>query len=409
MDSFIEDQRHVGELDSEGSFTVDTLGAMRKTLASSLPEPHYYLFQIVQGLVAGGARNIEIAVGRHATRFHFADPSGVFTDLEAARARLFQGLTLSSSRPLDLVLTGMATAVGSEMDRADLHPGDAPQSLQISLDEASIVPRPDGHPGDSASCLELHRSVSKGLSFAWTRIWGARGEEGDLQRRFEFATPPLKVAGLSTTPGGGWRSEVPELPGVGRLVLMEAAVIEPARPNHRGPRTQRPAPDHSSALLCLHRQAFDEQGNELPLAEDAEDWERRSWSFFGVASAQVESPVWWIRNGMTVERTLLDLGLPGLLVLAPAEGLDLDASGYALVRNDKFTARVETAARLAQQTLGAASRAALAAELAKCDLAGLARKRAQEAEASGSQVAVHTPAVEDLLNEYPWLSQPCEI
>lgn len=401
MDSFIEDQRHAGELDSEGSFTVDTLGAMRKTLASALPEPHYYLFQIVQGLIAGQARHIEIAVGRHATRFHFSDPAGAFADLEAARARLFQGLTLSSSRPLDLLLTGMATAIGSEMDRADLHPGGASHSLQISLEEATIVPRPEGFPGESLSCLELHRSVSKGLSFAWTRIWGARGEEGDLQRRFEFATPPLKVAGLTTTPGSGWRSEVPELAGVGRLVLMEAAIIDSACPNHRGPRFGRVSSGQSAPLLVLSRRAFTEQGEELTLAEDAEDWQRRSWSFYGTASAQVESPVWWIRNGMTVERTLLDLGLPGLLVLAPADGLDLDASGYALVRNDKFKARVETAARLAQQTLGSASRAQLAEELRQCDLASIANQRAGATDQSGAPAG--TPSVEELLSEYPWL------
>jgi hypothetical protein len=250
MDSYIEDQRHQGKLDSEGSFTIDSLGALRKTLASALPEPHYYLFQIAQGLVAGGARDIEIAIGRHATRFHFSDPEGTFQDLEAARARLGQGLTLSSSRPLDLILTGMATAVGSEMDRADLYAVDSQRTLQISLAGAFLAGRTpheeplsrdrgrgqERYPASPGSTyLELHRSVSKGLSFAWTRIWGARGEESELQRRFEFATPPLKIAGLLTAPGCGWRQEVPMTGEAGRLILVEAALVDGEAANHRGP------------------------------------------------------------------------------------------------------------------------------------------------------------------------------
>jgi hypothetical protein len=392
MDSYIEGQRQKGELDSQGAFTVDSLGALRKTLASALPEPHYYLFQIVQGLVAGGALKIEVAIGRHATRFHFSDPLGTFKDLEAAKARLFQGLTLSSPRPLDLLLTGMATAVGSEMDRADLHVGYGSQSLQISLDDASLVERPDGH-RNPLSYLELHRSVSKGLSFAWTRIWGARGEEGDLQRRFEFVTPPLKVAGLSTSPGSAWRREVAPTKTLGRLILLEVAVLDPDRPNHRGPGLPVGSLTEGS-VGCLCRWAYDAQGGRLALAQSAPEWEQRAWSFYGTASAQVESTVWWIRNGMTVEKSLLDLGLPGLLVLAPAEGLDLDASGYAIVRNDKFRARVQQAVEMAAKTLGAVSRSDLFAALSGPNAPALVSARNGEA----------PPTVDALLDEYPWLA-----
>lgn len=398
MDSYIEDQRHVGELDSEGTFTINTVGALRKTLASALPESHYYLFQIAQGLIAGGATNIEIAIGRNATRFQFSDPNGTFVDLDAAKARLSQGLTLSSSRPLDLLLTGMATAVGAEMDRADLHPASGEQSLQISLDQAVLADRPEGTRSNISS-LELHRSVSKGLSFAWTRIWGARGEEGDLQRRFEFATPPLKIAGFSTIPGSGWRAEVSLLPGVGRLILMEAAVIDDSRFSHRGPQLETVAPHDDSTLMGLWRRAYNEQGEPLSLADDAEQWQRRLWSFYGTGSTQVESPIWWIRNGMTVECTLLNLGMPGVLVLAPADGLDLDASGYALVRNDKFEARVEQAADLARQTLGSAPRFELTEALSACDLAALAARRAQ-----GAEAATPAPTVEELMSKFLWLS-----
>lgn len=410
MDSYIEDQRHGGQLDSEGSFTVDAMGALRKTLASALPEPHYYLFQIAQGLVAGGARDVEIAIGRYTTRFRFRDPQGSFADLAAARERLGQGLTLSSPRPLDLLLTGMATAVGSEMDRAELYAVDSNRSLRISLESANLVDRPaqgeqlyrdrgrgqEGCPVTPGSTyLELHRTVSMGLSFAWTRIWGARGEESELQRRFEFATPALKIAGLYTEPGSDWRQEVPLVAGVGRLVLLEAVVIDKDNVNHRGPRMLAPGDPGESPVRRLCRRAFSAEGEPMLLDEHAPDWERRAWTFFGTGSAQVESTVWWIRNGMTVEKTMHDLGLPGLLVLASAADLDIDASGYSLVRNDKFDRCLQRVSFLAQKTLGSVSRESLAQALSRPQVL---KSLVQEGEAQ-------TPSVDSLLAEFPWCSR----
>jgi hypothetical protein len=287
----------------------------------------------------------------------------------------------------------MATAVGSEMDRADLHIAYAPRSLQISLDEASLVERADGH-RNPLCYLELHRSVSKGLSFAWTRIWGARGEEGDLQRRFEFATPPLKVAGLTTSPGSGWRQEVAPVANVGRLILLEAAVIDTDRPNHRGPNLPAVGTSAETAVRCLCKRAFNLQGEPVELPDDSPQWEQRRWSFYGTASAQVESTVWWIRNGMTVERTFLDLGTPGLLVLAPADELDLDASGYAIVRNDRFQAQVVRAIELARMTVGSVSKHDLAERLAKPETAAALVLTPSD---------LPSPTVEELLAEYAWL------
>jgi hypothetical protein len=86
---------------------------------------------------------------------------------------------------------------------------------------------------------------------------------------------------------------------------------------------------------------------------------------------------------MTVEKSMHDLGLPGLLVLAPAAGLDLDASGYSLVRNEKFEQRLELACQLARRTLGSVSRGELAQEMARQP----ALKGLDEA----------------LLGEFPWL------
>lgn len=391
MDRFLEDKRLAGELDSEGGFTLDALGALRKTLASALPEPHYYLLQIAQGLIAAGARNIEVAIGRETTRFHFSDEAGLFQDLGTAKSRLTSGLTLSSPHPWDLVLSGMATAVGAEMDRALLRLPEQQQALELTLERCGLVKAasPLAH---GKAVIELHRSVSLGLSFAWTRVWGARNQEEELQRRFEFATPPLKIAGFATVPGNRWRQEVPVTTGAGRLILCEAAILDPVRPTHRGPQLSFEGSPAETAVRCLVRRAFDPQG--VPLAEGAHDWEERVWSFYGTARVEPESTVWWIRNGMTVEKSQHLLELPGLFVLAPADDLDLDASGYGLVKNEKFQRRLQQASNLAKLTLGGISHRQVSDVLARPDV--------MKALIPGGASRLETT---ELLRQYRWLGE----
>ncbi len=326
MDSYLEDQRGAGELDSEGSFSIDPLAALRKTLASALPEPHYYLFQICQGLIAGGAREIGVALGRASTRFSFDDRQGLFSNLDPGG--LSRGLALSSADPRDLLMTGMATAVGSEMDRVVLRTPGRAQALQITLEGADLIPVT---PLDGPSSLELHRTEARGLSFAWTRIWGAREEEGELLQRYAFAPVDMTVGGLLTSPC----ARFPRFLGMSAATVLREAVVLGERAGHRVPsETGVEAP---ALLLSPEGEAMGEAPGEGA----------RQWSLFRTDGDDPESRLVWIRHGQLFQVTREDLGLPGLLVLAPAEGLDVDASGYSLVVNEAYERRVEQARRLA--------------------------------------------------------------
>lgn len=370
METYIQQQRRQGELDSEGAFTVDALAALRITLASALPEPHYYLFLLLQGLVAGGAESIEVAIGRHSTRLGFDDPQERFADLDALRTRLWRGLTLSSQHSEDMLLAGMATSVGQEMDRADLFgpnpDGEPHPCLAISLRQAQVTDHPGGRP-TSHSTVFLHRNVSASQSFAWTRVWGGRREEGEILRRFEHVDPPLKVAGLATSPRPLWPDGLDPVSGVGSIILLEAAVLaEAGQPTHRVHSThpmlpavdeigEEISPELHSRLgrqcptnhdgfarpRCLFRRAFSSNGDVVAGDLAPEVWQRRRWSLFLTSHRQKEACVVWVRHGMTVERQLVDLGLPGLFLVAPADGLDVDASGFGLVHNAKLESRLE--------------------------------------------------------------------
>lgn len=375
MESYIQQQRHQGELDSEGAFTVDTFAALRITLASALPEPHYYLFLLLQGLVAGGAESIEIAIGRHSTRLGFDDLRDRFCDLGVLKDRLWRGLTLSSQHSEDMLLAGMATSVGQEMDRADLfgpNPDGEPHScLAVSLRQAQVCDHPGGRP-TSNSTVFLHRNVSASQSFAWTRVWGGRREEGEVLRRFEHADPPLKVAGLATSPSPLWPDGLDAVPGLGPIILLEAAVLaETGQPAHRVHSThpmlpafdevgEEISPELHSRLgdrapttydgfplpRCLFRRAFGPDGEIVAGELHPEVWQRRRWSLFLTSHRQKEACVVWVRYGMTIGRQRVDLGQSGLFLVAPADGLDIDASGFGLVHNARLESRLEQAREL---------------------------------------------------------------
>lgn len=388
MNTYIERQREQGQFDSEGGFTLDALAALRITLASSLPEPHYYLFLLLQGLLAGGASSIEIAIGRHSTRVRFHDERHQFVDLEKLRQRLWQGLSLSSPNPADLVLAGMATSVGQEMDRADLL-GPNPQggsalSLQLSLRHAQLVEHPGGRPSEF-STLYLHRNVSQSQSFAWTRVWGGRREEGEILRRFAHVSPPIKVAGLPTSPEPLWPAGLDPVGELGPIVLLEGAVLaEPDQPSHRVHSTHPmfPALDergeeisvelnarlsqgdlseacHPAPPRCLFRRAYSSRGKLLCGELAPQAWQRRRWSIFFTSQRQTKATLTWIRYGMTLEQQTVDLGWPGLYIVAPADGLDLDASGFALVHNAKLEERLEEAKGLTKRVLASVTRVEL--------------------------------------------------
>lgn len=346
MESLIRQQREAGQFDSEGSFLLNPVAALRKQLASGLPEPHFYLFQVLQGLVASGAAEIEVALGRQLVSFSFVDHAQVLGDLSALRSRLFQGVTLASGQATDPLLTGMAAAVGQDMDVAKLYVAGSSSCLSMTLDD--VVIEEGIHPAPYA-ILELHRVHGQGQSYAWTRVWGAMGEEGEIQRRFECCAPPLKVAGLETSPDALWRAEVPLWGRLGRIVLAEAALVGEGS-QHRALPFTGPETPASTAIRTLLRATFNADGQrEDEALVTQEQAFKRQMTCLMVPSADPFTVIWWIRHGMKLERTLVDLGCPGLVALAPADGLDVDLSGYGLVKNEAFQAKCRQVGQLARK------------------------------------------------------------
>ena len=356
LDEFIENCSQGGELDSEGSFSVDSVGALRKTLASALPEPHYYLFQLLQALNQIEAREVKVAVGRRENRISFLDAENRLADLDKLSGYFRKGLSVASSDPLEQIMTGLVTSLGCHVSSAELHTGNKKLSVTVkglSVEEVSRTAE--------RSSLVLRRALEKGLSYSWSRIWGARKEEFRIRKAFEHTPRPFSIAGLATSPRANWRRSIE---GEGRFCLVEAVVLAPEAVNHIGEEhkslTKTDSPLHITEvdgksasddtelavvptflMLALNRSGEPDADN---LTEN--DWQQRRWTLALTNSGNEMAEVQFVRNGFNIAQRKLDLGLPGLHVVGPADDLAVDATGYGLVENDNYEERVNEAKQM---------------------------------------------------------------
>lgn len=354
VDEFIAQRGGEGEHDSEGDFTVDSLAAFRTTLAASLPEPHFYLFQALQALVKCRTSEVKVAVGRRENKITFHDQGGFLSDLDALASRFRPSLTVASNDPYDLIMSSLVTSLGSHVNRAELCYGD--HKISVGLDGLSRATL--DHPVDFPT-LHFYRTMEKGLSFSWSRVWGARKEEFRIRKAFEYSPLPLSIAGLTTSPHSRWRRGVD---GEEHFALLEAVVLSSERPNHRGEAHQDFKRAENSCFFVgrpVHKSG--DEGEETAVAPNLlmlfldgdleprtdglseHDWQARDWSLCLTSHLDRPSEITFVRNGCSLERATLDLGCPGVQVVAPADDLQVDASGYQLVRNALFEARCEQA------------------------------------------------------------------
>ena len=380
LDQFIEKCSEAGSVESEGAFSVDSLAALRKTLASALPEPHYYLFLVLQSLVGARAGSIKVAIGRRENRMTFTDPEGVFADLASLESRFQKGLSVASPSLLDQMMSGLVTSLGCHVSSAELYYGR--ERLVVSVDgvKRAILAKEVTTP-----YVVLRRSLEKGLTYSWSRIWGARKEEFRVRKSFEHSPIPLNIAGLPTVPRSNWRRG---FEGDGHLALAEVAILS-AKPNHCGesldilqPVEGRPglfscrrdsdgegsdvdmAVAPNIAMLCLDEELNPVSGDISPTR-----WNERKWTICFTNCGNAEADFLLIRNGYSIARESLAVSLPGIQIVGPADDLDVDASGYKLVENSKLEARKEEARMLVDKLAGMLSRDALekAVKQADCD------------------------------------------
>lgn len=361
LESFIEKCRAAGLFDSESGFSVDSLAAFRKILASALPETHFYLFQTLQAIVKAECQEIKVSIGRRENRISFLDTQRYFANLNTLAGHFQKGLSVASSHPLDLMMSGLVTSLGAHMDGAEISCGHQKLTVGIQGLKQEKLARPVPTPH-----IVFRRAQERGMMASWSRIWGARKEEFRVRKGFEYSVTPLVIAGLATCPRANWRRM---LGGEEKFALLEVAVLAPQNPNHRGEHQSRPdRVDESPGLYFGHPPQHDPEGQAIavapslmmlalnsaeqpiPEAVPPESWNKRRWTLCFTNCGNSEAEIAFVRNGFTIARESVPLGVDGLKIVAPADHLEVDASGYALVKNDRYAATLDEAAGLIGKT-----------------------------------------------------------
>jgi len=83
LEAYLVGYADEGELDSSGKFTMDRDKALAKLAQFQLPGDHHWAFKIVQAVVAGGARTLDIRLSLTGSQFAFED-LWTLEELEAA-------------------------------------------------------------------------------------------------------------------------------------------------------------------------------------------------------------------------------------------------------------------------------------------------------------------------------------
>lgn len=380
LDQFIESRVDDGTFDSAGEFGVDNVSAVRSTLSSALPETHYYLFQVLQSLVQTKAQQIRIGVGMQENRISFLDTNKAYADLDALASRFSKSLSLASNHPHDLFFCGLLTSLGSHMTKVDFLYGD--QCLTLSLDGVTRTTK--DNPSEVCRII-FHRVPEQSASFAWSRVWGGAKKEFQIREAFDHSPIPIYVAGLPTYPQDRWRRG---LDGDQHFGLLEAVIIEPETPNHRGepqagvyrasgsdifyhtePAESGPGGYKFRVAPNLLMMAIDDKGNPIESEVPSKNWDKRRWTVCFTSRTDWSSSILFIRNGCGIERVITEFPYPGIQVIAPADDLTVDASGYQLVRNREFDVRKAEAKILVE---------ALADRLRKTDLPTLIAPTGQD-------------------------------
>lgn len=329
LESFLDSERQLGQLDSSGTFTLDAHRSRLKLAQFQLAKRSYWVLKLVQAAVGAGADQVEITLGRDVDWVRF-EPNQK-CELE----QLIGHIQQPEGRPgwLGDFATGI-NAVLSDQPRAVLV-GSPDWHLRLA----------DGHlqvyPGTSSAVPGWTVAVrSRGGVLAWVG--------GDSRRRAELAEAintrccycPVPILldhrvllrgelnpDWATHPRGLRGKELSRLFYLAQAHLGEDNRLARLRPTAA-------MPDGGIGVRHCDSLYFREAFSDL-------------CAFLAVPlGLRGPGRVDFVQAGVVVDRHHLDLGVEGAQVVVDSPGLSVDLSHFQLVENAAYQALV---ARLCEE------------------------------------------------------------
>lgn len=325
LKDFLARERSAGSFSSSGLFTLSLKAAQKKLAESRLPNPGFWLLKIVQAAVASGANYVQIRLSRTRTRITFDGPGEDLGGPGEVASNLFALADLKRSSHRHLVL-GICAASGLPFKHRLLW-RDSRHQRQLSI---------------SGDTVRVDQSECEGFTLVLEQRLGWFGRPFDraqyhqmLHQRCRHAPIPVLFDGRDLT-----REHTPPT-GNEDLTLVEAHTLgEP------GLRSPAPGADYQRSRGALHWMPKPSDRRWVkatpPLVylldsnPPKEEGILNSSQVVSIKELARPGRLIAVKDGVDMDPVFLDS--PGFEVLLPADGLTLDASDFAVVQNQAWSA-----------------------------------------------------------------------
>ena len=304
VERYVDSQADPGTLDSEGVFTLDSASAGEKSARHRFEKPGVYVLKFLQTAEALKCPKFDVKVGMRDVRFSFQNEDLSQKRAERARTHFLLGVEAAAliSKTLFVARDGEETQ---------------PEAVDFRAAGQTVVKIHRGFTSDSLLSI-VHRA----------------SEHKALSRPAVFAATQIYLDGWPITRGWGpldGKSKLSYVPTQRPFYLAEAylkTAKENGLPVFRFPRTKW-TKEHTEPILDLFEQ------------EATGDLYRCTMALAVSSKFETLARVCFVSDGLIVESLAVNLGFPGLTLVASARGLDTDLSTLRLVRNEQYYSRCE--------------------------------------------------------------------
>lgn len=359
LDEYLEQALSGAPKDSSGQFSVDYLKARDKLERFRLPSPSHYLLKAVQAAVLSGAAEVEVKVLGQATILRFAPrPDSPLSSFEAVERGLENPLEIK-----DASLRAICQAILGALLQAD-------ENVCWRMHDKAIWLGVSGTHLESGARPTDHCILTQFRPRDW-RFWRrARQRANDLTTLDELARHcPIPVRLEKRNLQGGWRLSPRPARTMPYYFLYQClwrcrgtekhqmCIRRPASSSFfrqddlfvYRPLVWEPAASHYPPSFtgdtCYYYEIVPEESSPGEVL--------RCRLTAAVESHLRPAEVTFVASGVSMQPIRLPtLNCPGLRLLAPGDGLDLDASGFQVVQNSRFQDRLGEFEKAVKQVRG---------------------------------------------------------
>lgn len=349
---YIQQTADEAVLESSGKFSVDFLRARDKLERFRLPSPGHYLLKFVQAALLSGAREVSIKILKHATvaRFHPA-PGASLRDLR----KVMKGM----ENPLEIADPGVRALCQALLG-------------SLLIPDESVCWRVNHRQGSDALWLgasgnrtEMRRYLAgpetecvltqmRPSTWKFWRTARNRAEEATIVDRLARHCPiPVRLEGRNVQ--GFWNSPEKSDPSFQTSFLyqyywttpLNQAPLVIKRPPLRSYFREgsvykyRPVVWNSESGGYCQSSSWGSTCFYYELSQERESLDLLPCTAAAAVTSNFSHPaeIYFVDHGVLLHPIRRDLGCPGLQVILPLGDLDLDATGFQVIENDKWMSR----------------------------------------------------------------------